>query len=248
MTKNFVYSKSKGGDLIRTRLIPLILVLALILGAFAGCGNAADSHSDDTTPETQVAPLGANSEKTLGTVENGVYTNKYTGFSVALDEKWTVSDARKLQTLPEDVTELFTDSAILDDMEKYPTVMDLNAENNESYCSINVLYQKMDMATQLSCAAITEKEYVEALLSQEDLLESTYADAGFSDVFAEVVQVEFAGHTRTALLFSCLLENGMPYFFMQLFYHQLGTYSVTVTLGSFINDYTGDLLKMFKPL
>lgn len=236
-------------------LMSFLLVIALILGLFAGCATEEKVPGGTIVPNTTAAenedepteaPTAPKPEMDLGSMEGGVYTNKYAGFSVALDEKWTFAGAKELQQLPENIKEILTDSEIVDDMEKYPSIIDMKAEHTEALCTMNVLYQKMDLPTQLSCVSITEKQYIEAMLDQKALLESTYEAAGFKNVYMEIVDVKFAGQDRTALMTSCTLENGVPYYFVQLFYHRLGAYSVTVTLGSFVNDYTEDLMEMFK--
>ena len=236
-------------------LMSFLLVFGLTLGLLVGCGAQSQAPGGTITPNTAAtenidepteAPTEPKPEAGLGAMEGGVYTNKYAGFSVELNEKWTFAGAEALQQLPEDIKSILTDSEIVDNMDKYPSIIDMKAEHSESLCTMNVLYQKMDLPTRLSCASITEKQYIDALLEQKDLLESTYTSAGFQNVYMEVVEVKFAGQDRTALRTACTLENGVPYYFVQLFYHQLGAYSVTVTLGSFVNDYTDDLLDMFK--
>ena len=94
-------------------LMSFLLVIALILGLFAGCVTEEKVPGGTITPNTTAAenedepteaPTAPKPEMDLGSMEGGVYTNKYAGFSVALDEKWTFAGAKELQQLPEKFT------------------------------------------------------------------------------------------------------------------------------------------------
>ena len=60
----------------------------------------------------------------------------------------------------------------------------------------------------------------------------------------ESVKVSFLGQERTALKTEYTME-GVPYYTLQLFDFDLGQYSITLTLASFVEDNTADLLDLF---
>jgi len=73
---------------------------------------------------------------------------------------------------------------------------------------------------------------------------AAYAQAGILVDTMEKVTVNFAGETRTAVRTTSTIE-GMPYITLQIFSHKLGSHNVTLTLSSYVEDSTMEMLDLF---
>ena len=104
-----------------TAVLTLVLLFALVL---TGCGSK--------------------NPVSMGTLENGVYTNVYAGFGCNLDSSWIVSGAQDLQELPENLEdhEGFENEVTA----SHPQLFDLQAENEALQCGINVVCTKLGSA------------------------------------------------------------------------------------------------------
>ena len=67
--------------------------------------------------------------------------------------------------------------------------------------------------------------------------------AGFSDISAEKITVDFAGAEHTGIKYSSLYQ-GADYFTQQVFIKH-GKYMAIFTVSSFYEDITGDVLSQF---
>ena len=74
---------------------------------------------------------------------------------------------------------------------------------------------------------------------------ANYAQVGMNVQEMYKKTITFCGEERDALFFWCDV-NGAPYYALQLFDYNLGAYSVTLTLSSFVEDKTEDLIAFFS--
>lgn len=223
------------------KLMMVILMLALVLSACGGSDDVPSGSISTTAPEA-TEPTNSMS---LGRIEGGTYTNEYMGFAIDLDSTWTYYTAEELQELPENVSELFADTEFEDSA--LTTITDMMAESVEYMGSINVLYQKLDMATRLAYSMLSNEEILDAALGEMDSMIEAYTQAGMTDVSVEKVTVTFLGESRPALMTTYTLE-GIPCYCLQVFDYHLGQYSITITFNSFLEDTTGDLAAMCYPI
>lgn len=220
----------------------LVLILALLLSA---CGSPGKSGVTGSIQPAETETAETEQPVSMGRLEGGVYTNSYTGYGCSLDSSWVYYSAEELQELPEDTMELFEDSELFDDSDVLNYFTDMMAENAEAMTTMNVLYQKLSMEERLAYAAMDEGEILEYVLEEMGgEMADAYAQAGFTVESAETVTVTFLGQQRTALKTAYSME-GVPYYTLQLFDFGLGKYSVTLTLASFLEDNTADLLELF---
>ena len=112
---------------------------------------------------------------------------------------------------------------------------------------MNVLYQKISLQERLAYAALTEDQVIDAVLSQRDLMEEAYNQAGMTLLSMEKDTVTFLGEERIVIR-SALMMDDIPYFTLQIFDHHLGEYTVTTTLASYLEDKTDSLLTLFTPV
>lgn len=208
-------------------------VVALVLAlSMALC--ACDGSADDKT-------------MSIGTIDGYTYTNTYVGFTMTLDSGWTIYPAEELQDLPENIADLMEGSEIGDAMDSLEQFTDVLAENLTALTTINVLYQKLDLTTKLSYAAMSEEAIVDAVLAQSDMMIDGYAQAGIDVEKMEKVNVTFLGQPRVAIATTAAV-SGTPYYILQIYDFHLGDYSSTITFGSFEENKTMDLLKLCQPI
>lgn len=236
----------------------LVLVIALLVFSLmlAACGSDApapskldelkdksESNLGNVTPVETEAPA---EEKTvtLGRMVGGVYTNSYAGFGVELDTNWTFYTAEELQEIPENLDEALAE---IDGASSIPQIMDMQAENVNDLTSMNVLYQQLNMQQRLVFAALSDEDVVDETLKTQDQIIDAYAATGIAVESMEKVTVTFLGEERYAVKTVASIE-GVPYYILQLMDYDLGQYSVTLTLGSFMEDNTESLLDLFYPV
>lgn len=210
----------------------------------------AETEPEETEPEETepAATEGGDKEVSLGAMQGGVYTNTYVGFTCTLDENWVFATAEQLQDLPGAVSDLFTDSSLADQLGTQ--IFDMQAENATDLVSMNVVYQKLDLATRLAYASMTEEEIIDQVLAQQDMMIQAYEATGIIATKLEKVTVTFCGKTRTAIMMTATIGEApyeVPYFTLQLFDSQLGEYSVTTTFASLGENNTESLLAMCSP-
>lgn len=238
------------------KLIPLMLVLALLLCA---CGDSNVPSGTITTTEPAATEPAATEPvateppateppatepakiMTLGRIEGGTYTNDYWGFAMDLDSTWVYSSAEELQELPEDVSGMLNDSELSESL--LANIYDMQAESAEALANINVLYQKMDLATRLTYASMTDDQILDALLAQMDTMVEAYTQMGLTNVAITKTTATFLGAEVPALMTTYMMQD-VPAYCLQIFNFHLGQYSCTITFTSFLEDRTADLAAM----
>lgn len=232
-----------------------ILAILMVVLLLAGCSGEAEDVGGKITPaenatEAAVSATEAPEESgsvSLGRMEGGVYVNEYAGYSCELDENWQFYTAEELQELPSNVAELMEGSELAETADFLAQITDMMAENVNDMTSINVLYQKLGMQERLAYAALDEKTILEMTLAQKDTMIDAYAQAGIMVSDMTMTTVTFLGQERSALLTSSTIQD-IPYYTLQIFDYHLGQYSVTLTLASYMENNTEQLLELFSPV
>lgn len=229
------------------RYVRTVLAMLLALMLLCSCGTAPEDVGGNiqTLPPETTAPVQEN-PLSLGRIEGGTYRNEYVGYSCTLDNNWTFYSAQELQQLPDNVAQMMEGSELGEAMANIQQFTDMAAENVSDLTTMNVLYQKVSMAERITFATMSEEEIIDATLAQKDLMIDGYAQAGIIVEKMEKVTVTFLGESRTALHTTATVET-VPYFILQIFDFHLGEYSVTTTLGSYVEDKTANLLALFVP-
>ncbi len=238
------------------KYIAVLLCLSLLLALTACGGREQESSAAQTTQAPTEAAAEAPAEEAteaaenplaLGRMEGGVYSNTYGGFGCTLDESWTFYSAQELQQLPEAVKDALGGSEMGEALEGLESITDMMAENVELMCTMNVLYQKMDMQTRLAAAATSEESLVDSVLAQKDTLIATYAQAGMEITDMEKTTVTFLGRERFAVRTTGATQ-GVPLHMIQIFDYTRGAYSITMTFTSFGEDNTAAMLDLYYPV
>ena len=224
------------------RLICGLLALIMVL-ALCGCSKGGDAPSGGTGEESGNQEAETR-EVTLGELRDGVYYNAYAGFTITLDENWKPCTAEQLQDISNLTQEALQDSAMGEQLAEYEQITDMMAECYNDRTSLNVLYTRLDMMERADYALLSEEQLV---MDQIELLTQTYADEGTVVESMEKKQVTFLGEEHFAV-YTVASMDGTPYYTLQLFRYNLGgPYYVTLTLGSFVEDKTAELLDLFAP-
>ena len=208
--------------------------------------NEQDSTGEQSGTENKDVANEGGKTTSLGRIQGGVYVNEYMGISCELDSAWEFYTAEELQELPENVSELFKDTAMEDQMSNLTYITDMSAENADEMTSMNIIYQKMGIQERLAFSGMTNSDVVDSMLStQKDFLVETYAQAGINVQEMYKKTVTFCGEERDALYMACDVA-GIAYYALQLFDYSLGDYAVTMTVTSFVEDKTDSLLTLFS--
>ena len=91
---------------------------------------------------------------------------------------------------------------------------------------------------------MSESEIIDGVLGMQDSMKEAYMQAGFEVTGVEKVTVTFLGEERQALRTETITQ-GVPYITLQIFDYHLGQYVVTLTLASFLEDTTEQMLDLF---
>lgn len=230
------------------RLLAALLALMLVL---SGCGapppeettpiqtNAPETEAPATEPEERPA--------SLGRFEDRTYINDYLGFSMELDESWTIKTAEELQEMPANIAEILKDTSVGENMAELTQIMDMQAENTESLCSVNVLYQALSVQERLMYLGMSDEKIMDAMLDQSEMLEESYTQMGLEVESIDKVQITFCGETRYALKSVCVLAD-VKYYTLQIFDYNLGRYGAVTTFACFYEDITADLAAMCQSI
>ena len=235
----------------------LALVMALSLAACGGEGEVSSKVDPNQEAAPAIVPAGKveqpeetvapEKELSLGRMEGGVYTNEYVGFACKLDSNWTFLSAKELEQIPSAVTDAISGSELGDALADVQQFTDMMAENANDLTTMNVLYQKLSIQERLAYAVMSEEQVIDDTMAQSDMLIDAYAQAGILVSSMEKVKVTFLGEERIAIHTTATIQD-VPYYILQFFDFNLGSYTVTTTVSSFVEDKTGDLAALFYRL
>lgn len=239
------------------RFAAFLLTLAVLLAGCAGRtagqtqtipeSSPASSVPRDTEPTPSSAPEVTERQMALGRVEDGVYTNTYAGIGCRLAEGWDWATAQELQELSREVQEALEGTAVGSTIQDGTQVYDMQAQNVEALTTTNVVFTKLSAKERLAYALMSDEDLIQSNLEQKDTLVESYAKAGIMVTSMEAVQVSFLGESRTALRTQSTYQ-GIAYYMLQVFDYRLGEFGMTLTVGSFQEDHTQQLLELYYPL
>ncbi len=222
------------------RLLALGLVAALLL-----CGCGSKDPTGNVSPNETTAP--PDKPLSLGRMEGGVYTNAYAGLTCTLDESWTFYGAEELQELLGEVNELLDETDMAEFETDMEQIMDMKAENVDLLATVNLLLTKLDLSSRLIYSAMSEQEFMEGMLSQKDVMISSYAQMGIEVEVMEPRTVTFAGKERVSL-YTAGVTEGVPVYITQIMDYTQGSYSITLTFTSYVEDQTETMLALFSAI
>lgn len=202
-----------------------------------------------TTPTTTVPNTDPDEDEnlSLGRIEGGEYINHYMGLRCELSSDWVFYGAEELQEMPDNIGDMMSGSELGDAIANYTQIMDMMAENADELTSINVVYTKLTTADRLAYLTMTEEQIIDSILSQKDALIQAYTQAGITVKSLEKVTVTFMGQQHTAMRMEAEI-SGVAYYTLQFSYQKLGSFGVTLTLASYVEDQTEELMALFTAI
>ncbi len=234
-------------------LLALVMVACVLL---PGCGEKAPAETkapvqtaapvETTVPVETTAPA-EERNLSLGVIEGTTYTNRYAGLEIRLDDSWTIYPAEQLQELPDILKDMAEGTDMEQALEGVQQITDVLAENADELTTINLVMQKLSTQERIVYKLMDEEALVDTLLSQKDSMITVYAQGGINVSSMDKVTVTYMGQEHLALK-TVAETQGVPYYILQLFDFDLGAYSVTITLGSFVEDKTESLLDLLHAL
>ena len=208
------------------KLAVLFLALCLLL-AVSGCrklGQIADAV--DAKPFS------------IGTVEGNRYVNDFISLQCELDDEWDIYTHEQLAQLSGVVSDMFTDEEVRELVEDSSSVFVYYAENLQTYASVNITVSN----TESYGAALTDHdELVDAISEQmPEMLAQSYME----DIVCKPDTFSFCGEDEYGIYISAT-AYGLPMYERQVIIVE-GTYTIALTVCTYMEDTTMDLLKLFS--
>lgn len=183
----------------------------------------------------------------FGQITDKVYTNKYLSMTCSLDDNWFYYSEEELQGMKSLVQGMMGGTVVGTAMNMYDYRMDMRAENIQDQTMVNIVYMKLGMEERKNYAKKTEKEIIDAGLAAVNTNADVYTHAGMNLKEVGAKTVTFLGKKRTAQYMVCDV-GGKDYFTLQLFDYHTGEYATCVTVSSFVEDQTLELLNLFSSM
>lgn len=246
----------------------LAMMLALVMVLLAGCGgndnkdssedfrkdeNNLSSKKDENsgeggkTTESDENDEQENEPLTIGKLENGVYTNTYLGIGCVLDSDWTYYSAEELQDLQGIVIESMDGTVIGEAVADQTQIIDMMAENVDELFSVNITLTKLSKSDQRLYKEMTNDEVIDGVLSMQELMAEAFVSSGIEMDKMEKVTVPFLGENRAAVLISAHIGE-IEYYCIQLYFYGAQEYGAVLTLCSYVENRTEELLDLFFAL
>ncbi len=245
-------------------LTPL-LVAALLL---AGCGGKepGESPAEPAATEAPAAEAGDDTREVSaakaptedaaaeeeepqlrpGEFSGSTYTSSYAGFGCTFGEGWTFADAKELQDLLGQSYQMLEEADTEDalDLESLDTVTDMLALSPDGLTNVSVAYSKISLAEKLIYLSDGEEGIIDTILSQSEQLIPLYEASGLAVGSIEKVKANFLGEEHYAMK-SVFDADGVPCYILQLFGPFQGSYMVTTTVTSYVEDNTQAVAELF---
>lgn len=222
------------------RLLSVFIVLILLL-----CLCACDTQQEMTEPlATTTTPITAPPTTTpkqkdpqLGVFADGTYTNEFIGIYCKVDDQWSVYSDAQLAQLNGLVLDAMTDEHLVEQLKQSNVAHLFYATAENGHKSINIVLENIGL---INGVLLDEKAYAELSVEQ---LPGALGSMGLTNVTAEAVTLNFAGGNHAAVRVHGIL-SGVD-FYEKIVCIKVDSYFGLITVASYHEDVTEDLLKMF---
>ena len=229
----------------------LAVMMLLMMSA---CGGETQPEATTTTPPTTTVPTTKTPPTTatpattppttapeedpqLGVYADGVYTNAFLGVKWTTNEHWTVHSKEEMAQLNGLVADAMTDEALAEQLKNSGVAYAFYATADEGLVTINIALENLGL---LYGTLLDEKSYVDISIKQlPDALEAV----GLQNVTAEATTLTFAGAEHAGVTVHGSI-SGVD-FYEKLVCIKSGSYMGIVTVASYYEDITENLLEMF---
>ena len=209
-------------------------------------GAAAEGEEASAEEEEAIEELKEEDEKFgTGTINGQAYEQAFFGFRLDLEDDWSFSNEEQLAQLQDSVSDLAGDQ-VREALDSGTNYIDMYAEDSTSLNNINANITRMSMSEALGMR-IDQKHVLKAVVP---LLTDQFASMGFADTEGTVSETEFLGQTVPCIELVSYYEdeNGRIPIYQKQVYVQKGTYLLTLTSASYVDDHTQDVLDDCSPL
>ena len=228
----------------RNKLLVSLITIAIVLTA---CGNTdkVSKRKKTDTKKTVTETVKDDEEETTeeitekqdvsvseirGEVKDNTYTNEFFGFKFDIDSSWTVFDENQLLQLAGLVADSADDEALSKVIENSGVIYDFYA--TEGLKSANIVMQSRGLLSSLDM-----KEYVELSVKQA---ESNMPSMGIDNVTTSVSTVNISGKDYYCATITGV-SQGMDIYEKMVFF-DAGEYIASLTVGTFVEDNTDELI------
>lgn len=225
------------------KLISIILAAVMLLSLCA-CGGKEDGVTEPsttvpTTPTTvpTTAPVETQAPQ-LGSYENGVYSNSYIGIKCTVDQEWYVYNNEEMAQLNGLVLDTMTDEDLVEQLKNADVAYLFYAMKNDGLISMNITMEKLNL---VSGILLDEKSYAKASVQQ---LPAALESMGMTDVTAQEEMFTFAGQEHAGISVHSTY-SGVD-FYEKLICIKAGEYMAVITLASYGEDVTSELLNYYS--
>ena len=150
-------------------------------------------------------------------VENGIYTNSCAGFGCRLDEGWLCPNADPF---------------------------DLLIENESMQSGIRITHTRLSATERIGYKLRSEEQEVDSILSQKEQILQHYKTKGIAISSLKKEKIDFLGEEHFVLRCEAAMD-GIPYYILQFHNFDAGAYGITLTVFSFCEDHTREILDLF---
>lgn len=205
-----------------------IILLALsLLFSLSACGKA----------EKLMDAVNAK-EFSMGTVSGNHYKNNFVGIQIDLDDSWVISDEEDLAEKSGQVDDVLTDEKVKELVENSDSAFIFYAENLETYNSINIVVTNTDSY------AVTLSDHNKTIDTIVEQYPEIFSSSGMEDVVCRAESFPFCGEDEYGIYISGTTAD-IPVFERQVLITE-GTYSISITVCTYFEDTTADLLSFFS--
>lgn len=205
--------------------IALLLALVMVL-SLAACGDDKESSAG--------GDIGNPNAPIEGALSGSSYVNEFFGFRVDFDADWSVFDAETTAQL------MGTSLESLDlgiTLEQSGMITPFYATTDDGLTTINLVIEDM---TKTSGSSLSESAYAKAGSIN---LKTTLESMGCTDVTVKTGTVDFAGSSHVCLSTSASVY-GLDMYQTQVVLKS-GKYMAVITVGTYFENTTEDLLDLF---
>lgn len=214
------------------------ILIACMVFSLIGCAATEPERTEGTAPSGGTEPTQEQQENPrLGTYQDGVYSNSFLGLECRVDEQWTVATEKELAELNGLVLDAMTDADLAAQLEKASVVHLFYAMADEGLVTMNVALENLGV---INGVLLDEKSYVELSVKQ---VPAALEAIGLSGVTAEAEEMTFAGGSHWGVVIHGMLSD--VNFYEKIVCVKVGNYLAAVTVGSYYEDITDQLLAKF---
>lgn len=225
------------------KLTLILLALTMLMGLCA-CGSKDPADTTASTQNTTIpttvpttAPV-ETQEPQLGSYENGVYSNPYIGIQCTVDQEWYVYNREEMAQLNGLVLDTMTDKDLVEQLKNADVAYLFYAMKDEGLISMNITLEKLNLVNGI---LLDEKAYAKASVQQ---LPAALESMGMTGVTAKEEVFSFAGQEHAGV--SVYGNYSGVDFYEKLICIKAGEYMAVVTVASYTEDLTGELLNHFS--